>query len=141
VHLNLQSFRARARLDRMSRNISQPLRYPIHLTLILRAPIHAQPHPLCNLPTTTTTSPTPSPLFNTELKAEVGECHWRRWDDNGRRDDDIAMAMRGKPEAPGAVTPQRKIELFSGTYFAACMLGGVIGIPFPVLSFVLTTLH
>ncbi|KAK0344519.1 Cu/Pi carrier [Friedmanniomyces endolithicus] len=36
------------------------------------------------------------------------------------------MAMRGKPEAPGAVTPQRKIELFSGTYFAACMLGGVI---------------
>lgn len=33
----------------------------------------------------------------------------------------------GKPEAPGAVTPQKKIELFSGTYFAACTLGGIIG--------------
>ncbi|KAK4986872.1 Cu/Pi carrier [Elasticomyces elasticus] len=31
-----------------------------------------------------------------------------------------------KPQAPGAVTPQRQIELFSSTYFAACMLGGVI---------------
>jgi len=34
---------------------------------------------------------------------------------------------KGKPQAPGAVTPEKKIELFSGTYFAACMLGGVIG--------------
>ncbi|CAD0111758.1 unnamed protein product [Aureobasidium uvarum] len=33
-----------------------------------------------------------------------------------------------KPEAPGAVTPQRKIELFSGTYFAACTLGGIIAV-------------
>jgi len=55
-----------------------------------------------------------------------------------RRDDDGTMAMRGKPEAPGAVTPQRKIELFSGTYFAACMLGGVIGISSSIL--ILTTL-
>jgi hypothetical protein len=35
--------------------------------------------------------------------------------------------VQTKPEAPGAVTPQRKIELFSGTYFAACTLGGIIG--------------
>ncbi|KAI4731997.1 hypothetical protein E4T49_00329 [Aureobasidium sp. EXF-10728] len=34
--------------------------------------------------------------------------------------------VQTKPEAPGAVTPQRKIELFSGTYFAACTLGGII---------------
>ncbi|KAI4719553.1 hypothetical protein E4T48_04272 [Aureobasidium sp. EXF-10727] len=34
--------------------------------------------------------------------------------------------VQNKPEAPGAVTPQRKIELFSGTYFAACTLGGII---------------
>ncbi|GAB7360223.1 hypothetical protein MBLNU230_g7983t1 [Neophaeotheca triangularis] len=33
---------------------------------------------------------------------------------------------KGKPEAPGAVTPQRKIELFSSTYFGACTLGGII---------------
>ncbi|KAF1344458.1 mitochondrial carrier domain-containing protein [Delphinella strobiligena] len=33
---------------------------------------------------------------------------------------------RGDPKAPGAVTPQKKIELFSGTYFAACTLGGII---------------
>ncbi|KAK3073683.1 Cu/Pi carrier [Teratosphaeriaceae sp. CCFEE 6253] len=33
---------------------------------------------------------------------------------------------KGKPQAPGAVTPQKKIELFSNTYFAACMLGGII---------------
>jgi len=31
-----------------------------------------------------------------------------------------------KPQAPGAVTPQKKIELFSGTYFAACTIGGII---------------
>jgi len=31
-----------------------------------------------------------------------------------------------KAAAPGAVTPQKKIELFSGTYFAACTLGGII---------------
>lgn len=30
-------------------------------------------------------------------------------------------------KAPGAVTPQKKIELFSPTYFAACTLGGIIG--------------
>ncbi|KAI5203105.1 hypothetical protein E4T39_04371 [Aureobasidium subglaciale] len=35
------------------------------------------------------------------------------------------MALN-KPEAPGAVTPKRSIELFSGTYFAACTLGGII---------------
>jgi solute carrier family 25 phosphate transporter 3 len=35
--------------------------------------------------------------------------------------------VQNKPEAPGAVTPQKKIELFSGTYFAACTLGGIIG--------------
>ncbi|THY36050.1 hypothetical protein D6D01_00801 [Aureobasidium pullulans] len=34
--------------------------------------------------------------------------------------------VQNKPEAPGAVTPQKKIELFSGTYFAACTLGGII---------------
>jgi len=27
----------------------------------------------------------------------------------------------------GALRPQRKIELFSGTYFGACTLGGIIG--------------
>jgi hypothetical protein len=32
--------------------------------------------------------------------------------------------MSGKLEA---IKPQRKIELFSGTYFGACTLGGVIG--------------
>ncbi|KAL1305819.1 hypothetical protein AAFC00_003981 [Neodothiora populina] len=31
-----------------------------------------------------------------------------------------------KPQAPGAVTPANKIELFSGSYFAACTLGGII---------------
>lgn len=30
-------------------------------------------------------------------------------------------------KAPGAVAPKHKIELFSGTYFAACTLGGIIG--------------
>ncbi|KAG9633893.1 hypothetical protein KCU60_g20280, partial [Aureobasidium melanogenum] len=34
--------------------------------------------------------------------------------------------VQSKPEAPGAVTPKRNIELFSGTYFAACTLGGII---------------
>ncbi|KAK6002670.1 hypothetical protein QM012_001420 [Aureobasidium pullulans] len=34
--------------------------------------------------------------------------------------------VQNKPEAPGAVTPKRNIELFSGTYFAACTLGGII---------------
>jgi len=34
--------------------------------------------------------------------------------------------MSNKPEAPGAVTPQKKIELFSSSYFAACTLGGII---------------
>lgn len=34
--------------------------------------------------------------------------------------------VQTKPEAPGAVTPKRNIELFSGTYFAACTLGGII---------------
>jgi len=33
---------------------------------------------------------------------------------------------RGDPRAPGAVTPQKKIELFSGTYFGACTIGGII---------------
>jgi len=33
----------------------------------------------------------------------------------------------GKPQAPGAVTPKQKIELFSSTYFGACTLGGIIG--------------
>lgn len=32
--------------------------------------------------------------------------------------------MSGKLEA---LKPQRKIELYSGNYFAACTLGGVIG--------------
>jgi solute carrier family 25 phosphate transporter 3 len=32
--------------------------------------------------------------------------------------------MSGKLEA---MKPQRKIELFSGTYFGACTLGGMIG--------------
>ena len=31
-----------------------------------------------------------------------------------------------KPQAPGAVTPEKKIELFSRNYFAACTLGGII---------------
>lgn len=35
--------------------------------------------------------------------------------------------MAGKLEA---MKPQRKIELFSGSYFAACTLGGVIGMVF-----------
>lgn len=35
---------------------------------------------------------------------------------------------RGDPKAPGAVTPEKKIELFSGTYFAACTIGGIIGV-------------
>ena len=37
------------------------------------------------------------------------------------------MTSRQKPKLPGVLTPQRKIELYSGTYFAACTLGGVIG--------------
>lgn len=38
-----------------------------------------------------------------------------------------ATMVQTKPEAPGATTPQRKIELFSTSYFAACTLGGIIG--------------
>ncbi|KAK5164718.1 hypothetical protein LTR04_001665 [Oleoguttula sp. CCFEE 6159] len=34
--------------------------------------------------------------------------------------------VQTKPQAPGAVTPKTKIQLFSGTYFAACTLGGII---------------
>jgi len=30
-----------------------------------------------------------------------------------------------------AMKPQRKIELFSANYFAACTLGGVIGMQWP----------
>ena len=30
-------------------------------------------------------------------------------------------------KAPGALAPQKKIELFSGSYFAACTIGGIIG--------------
>jgi solute carrier family 25 (mitochondrial phosphate transporter), member 3 len=44
-----------------------------------------------------------------------------------------------KPQAPGAVTPQKKIELFSGTYFAACTIGGVIGNLTPPSTLVTTT--
>lgn len=29
----------------------------------------------------------------------------------------------------GALAPEKKIELFSGTYFGACTLGGIIGTP------------
>ena len=117
--------------------------FPSHCDTLytLRYLTHCRPHstsPLCNLITATATSPTPSRPFNAELREELGESHWRSWADCSRRDDDGTMAMRGKPEAPGAVTPQRKIELFSGTYFAACMLGGVIGIPSSIL--ILTTL-
>jgi len=39
------------------------------------------------------------------------------------------MASGQKPKLPGVFTPKRKIELYSGTYFAACTLGGVIGKP------------
>jgi len=39
------------------------------------------------------------------------------------------MASGQKPKLPGVLTPQRKIELYSGTYFAACTLGGIIGNP------------
>jgi solute carrier family 25 phosphate transporter 3 len=35
--------------------------------------------------------------------------------------------MSGKLEA---MKPQRKIEMFSGSYFAACTLGGIIGTSF-----------
>ncbi|KAJ9622806.1 Cu/Pi carrier [Taxawa tesnikishii (nom. ined.)] len=38
----------------------------------------------------------------------------------------IAPQNKKKMDAPGAVTPQKRIELFSGTYFAACTLGGII---------------
>ncbi|KAF2767242.1 mitochondrial carrier [Teratosphaeria nubilosa] len=34
--------------------------------------------------------------------------------------------MSKSKAAPGAVTPEKKIELFSGTYFSACTLGGII---------------
>ncbi|KAH9827703.1 Mitochondrial phosphate carrier protein 2 [Teratosphaeria destructans] len=34
--------------------------------------------------------------------------------------------MSQSKAAPGAVTPEKKIELFSGTYFGACTLGGII---------------
>jgi len=36
------------------------------------------------------------------------------------------MASGQKPKLPGVLTPQRKIELYSGTYFAACTVGGII---------------
>lgn len=39
----------------------------------------------------------------------------------------MAQAKQPSAKAPGAVTPQHKIELFSGTYFGACTLGGIIG--------------
>ena len=42
--------------------------------------------------------------------------------------------MAQKAQSGGA-TPQRKIELFSGTYFGACTLGGIIGMrPIHLLS-------
>lgn len=39
--------------------------------------------------------------------------------------------MAQKAQSGGA-TPQRKIELFSGTYFGACTLGGIIGMQQPI---------
>lgn len=44
----------------------------------------------------------------------------------------IAPQNKKKMDAPGAVTPQKRIELFSGTYFAACTLGGIIGTCLPL---------
>jgi solute carrier family 25 phosphate transporter 3 len=36
------------------------------------------------------------------------------------------MATKSK-STPGVPSAEKKIELFSGTYFAACTLGGIIG--------------
>jgi len=35
--------------------------------------------------------------------------------------------MAGSTSKPGLLQPKKQIELFSGSYFAACTLGGIIG--------------
>ncbi|OTA20266.1 hypothetical protein BTJ68_14934 [Hortaea werneckii EXF-2000] len=51
--------------------------------------------------------------------------HQGQEEDEQAEESTIFIVMAQKAQS-GGVTPQRKIELFSGTYFGACTLGGII---------------